>query len=86
MARTAGTCLIICGALAREVLQVMVREGQPLGVGGAPERVAGPQFSTAVGLVRLGGLDQMQRLQKLEESSFSGRLRTFWRNLTRLFE
>ncbi len=73
-------------ALAREVLQVMVREGQPLGVGGAPERVAGPQFSTAVGLVRLGGLDQLQRLQRIEEASFSGRLRTFWRNLTRLFE
>lgn len=73
-------------ALSREVLQVMVREGQPLMVGGAPERVAGPQFSTAVGLVRLGGLDQIQRLQKLEQASFTGRLRTLWRGLTRLFE
>ena len=73
-------------ALARDVLQVMVREGQPLGVGGAPERVAGPQFSTAVGLVRLGGLDQLQALQRMEQTSFAGRLRTFWRSLTRVFE
>ncbi len=73
-------------ALARQVLQVTVREGQPLDVFGHSQRVSGPEWSTAVGLIRCGGLDQLGRLQRLEERSFVGRWRTFWRNFTRLFD
>ena len=73
-------------ALARQMLQVMVREGRPLDVAGHAARVSGPQFSTAVGLVRCGGLDQLRQLQRREEDSFMGRMRTYWRNFTRLFD
>ncbi|NUQ00814.1 MAG: cell division protein FtsA [Armatimonadetes bacterium] len=73
-------------SVAREVLQVVVREGQPQQVVGHTERVAGPQFSTAVGLVRVGGMDQARKLQQIEETSFWGRMRTYWRNFTRLFD
>lgn len=73
-------------ALARQLLGVSVREGKPLDVTGHAARVAGPQFATAVGLVRLGGLDQLSRQQHREETSLMGRMRTFWRNFTRLFD
>jgi len=75
-----------CLAVARRVLQVMVREAQPIDVVGHAARVAGPQFATAVGLLRVGGIDQLKRLRRIEETSFVGRMRTFWRNFTRLFD
>ncbi len=53
---------------------------------GHAERTRAPEFSTAIGLVRCGGLDQLRHLQRIEETSFIGRMRTFWRNFTRLFD
>lgn len=73
-------------ALAREMVQVVVREGEPLDVGGHSNRVAGPEFSTAVGLLRCGCVDRVKHLMHVEETSFMGRMRTFWRNFTRLFD
>ncbi|MBI5832095.1 MAG: cell division protein FtsA [Armatimonadetes bacterium] len=73
-------------AVARNVLGVLVREAQPIDVVGHAARVAGPQFSTGVGLVRIGGMDQLKRIQHTEETSFIARMRTFWRNFTRLFD
>lgn len=73
-------------AVARQVLGVTVREGQPMDVVGHAARVAAPQFSTAVGLLRLGGLDQLGQLRRQEERSLRARLRTFWRNFTRVFD
>lgn len=73
-------------AIARQTLKVLVREAQPIDVVGHAARVAGPQFSTAVGLLRVGGLDQLRLLKRHEETSFLARMRTFWRNFTRLFE
>ncbi|MBI2300779.1 MAG: cell division protein FtsA [Armatimonadetes bacterium] len=84
---TGGGCQLTGSLpLARQKLGVMVREGRPLDVTGHAARVALPQFATAVGLVRCGGLDQLQKHQVREASSVMGKLRTFWRNFARLFD
>jgi cell division protein FtsA len=73
-------------AVGRSVLGVVVREAQPIDVIGHAARVAGPQFSTGVGLVRMGGLRLLATLEAREQNSFMGRMRTFWRNFTRFFD
>ncbi|MCC7492199.1 MAG: cell division protein FtsA [Fimbriimonadaceae bacterium] len=79
--RLAGTL-----ALARQMLGVMVRDGQPIEVLGQSQQVAGPEYSTAVGLLKWGGADQAARLLKLEQRSVIARMRSFWRRFTGLFE
>lgn len=92
--RLAGGVVLAGGAstlpgvqlVARQVLGVLVREAKPRGIVEGAALVADPRFATAVGLVRLGGMDQAARLARIEDTSLAARLRTFWRNITRLFD
>lgn len=72
--------------LVRRQWQAAVREGQPLGVTGLAARVAGPQFSTAVGLVRFGAGDQTEEAGPASDASLASRLKGLYRYLMSQFD
>ncbi|HIE50217.1 MAG TPA: cell division protein FtsA [Armatimonadetes bacterium] len=66
--------------LTREVLMVHARLGEPTRLLGQDEKVRGPQFAAAVGLLRCGWLDWEQQRQA-KGHKFWLRLRALWKEL-----
>lgn len=62
---------------AAEILQAPVRLGTPIGVGGLADAVAGPEYSTAVGLVRYA--------MRAEATAHPSRHAGVWKWVSKLF-